>query len=299
MASSQQRQTGTFRNTSLRHTGVCPKDREGLRPSIGAVASVSHAKQVPFKGGPKNRAYSLDRPRPGIPREVVNGIGSNISRQWNSHPLGNSFGKGGPSKPRRLLHSSRRIHLGSRSSQRNRRSKNHSSHRVQRVSSHHLLSCSGIRHLHPPRPISTSPLGHPISPRQRPYHPHHCRQHPRSEITARQYLDAIRSKFGRRVDVPFEKETFRTSITDGIGVYTTRQNKQASVLELRRHFAQNTLRTWEKLETADSSSYNPTHAPIDPEDAMETLYEQLAAFRDNPDGTISGPKIPYLTQTPF
>jgi hypothetical protein len=117
---------------------------------------------------------------------------------------------------------------------------------------------------------------------------------PRSEITARQYLDAIRSKFGRRVDVPFEKETFRTSITDGIGVYTTRQNKQASVLELRRHFAQNTLRTWGKLETADSSSYNPTHAPIDPEDALETLYEQLAAFRDNPDGTISGPPKHHL-----
>ena len=43
-----------------------------------------------------------------------------------------------------------------------------------------------------------------------------------SEITARQYLDAIREQFGPKVSVPFEKTTFKTCVTDGIGVYTTK-----------------------------------------------------------------------------
>lgn len=43
-----------------------------------------------------------------------------------------------------------------------------------------------------------------------------------SEITARQYLDAIREQFGQKVSIPFEKTTFKTCITDGIGVYTTK-----------------------------------------------------------------------------
>lgn len=117
-----------------------------------------------------------------------------------------------------------------------------------------------------------------------------------SEITARQYLDAIVAEFGQKVSVPFEKTTFKTCVTDGIGVYTTKGNKQAAVLGLRRNLIDGTLRIWEKVQTTDSSAYNPTHIPVSVEDALETLYEQLAAVKDNEDGTISGqpasPKFP-------
>ncbi len=60
------------------------------------------------------------------------------------------------------------------------------------------------------------------------------------------------------------------------------------MLGLRRKFIDGTLRVWEKVETADSSAYNPTHIQIQVDDALETLYEQLSAVRDNEDGTISG-----------
>ena len=112
-----------------------------------------------------------------------------------------------------------------------------------------------------------------------------------SEITARQYLDAIVAEFGQKVSVPFEKTTFKTCVTDGIGVYTTKGNKQAAVLGLRRNLIDGTLRIWEKVQTTDSSAYNPTHIPVSVEDALETLYEQLAAVKDNDDGTISGQPI--------
>ena len=73
------------------------------------------------------------------------------------------------------------------------------------------------------------------------------------------------------------------------------------MLGLRRKFIDGTLRVWEKVETADSSAYNPTHIPIQVDDALETLYEQLSAVRDNEDGTISGknpPRPATLTITP-
>lgn len=69
------------------------------------------------------------------------------------------------------------------------------------------------------------------------------------------------------------------------------------MLGLRRKFIDGTLRVWEKVETADSSAYNPTHIPIKVDDALETLYEQLSAVRDNEDGTISG-HIPHTTHNP-
>ena len=65
-----------------------------------------------------------------------------------------------------------------------------------------------------------------------------------SEITARQYLDAIREHFGPKVSVPFEKTTFKTCVTDGIGVYTTKgirtpskrlQSRAAIAPPLRAH----------------------------------------------------------------
>ena len=75
------------------------------------------------------------------------------------------------------------------------------------------------------------------------------------------------------------------------------------MLGLRRKFIDGTLRVWEKVETADSSAYNPTHIPIPVDDALETLYEQLSAVRDNEDGTISGknpprPTAPTITPRP-
>jgi hypothetical protein len=119
-----------------------------------------------------------------------------------------------------------------------------------------------------------------------------------SEITARQYLDAIVAEFGQKVSVPFEKTTFKTCVTDGIGVYTTKGNKQAAVLGLRRNLIDGTLRIWEKVQTTDSSAYNPTHIPVSVEDALETLYEQLAAVKDNEDGTISGQPVPSSSRVP-
>ena len=38
----------------------------------------------------------------------------------------------------------------------------------------------------------------------------------------------------------------------------------------------------------DSVFEGSLRAPVTPEEAFETLCEQLAAFRDHPDGTISG-----------
>ena len=109
-----------------------------------------------------------------------------------------------------------------------------------------------------------------------------------SEVVARELLDALQRKFGAKIALPWSSKKIG-HVSDGLGVWTTAKGKLASVLLLRKIVAEERIRPWAGLATVcDSVFKGSLRVPVSPEEAFETLCEQLAAFRDHPDGSISG-----------
>lgn len=109
-----------------------------------------------------------------------------------------------------------------------------------------------------------------------------------SEVVAREILDALQTKLGAKISLPWSSKKL-SHVSDGLGVWTTAKGKLASVLLTRKIISEERIRPWSGLATVcDSVFEGSLRVPISPEEAFETLCEQLGAFRDHPDGSING-----------
>jgi hypothetical protein len=109
-----------------------------------------------------------------------------------------------------------------------------------------------------------------------------------SEVVAREILDALQRKLGAKIALPWSSKKI-SHVTEGLGIWTTAKGKLASVLLARKIVSEQRIRPWVGLATVcDSVFEGSMRAPVSPEEAFETLCEQLAAFRDHPDGSVSG-----------
>ena len=109
-----------------------------------------------------------------------------------------------------------------------------------------------------------------------------------SEVVAREILDALQRSLGAKISLPWSSKKI-SHVTEGLGVWTTAKGKLASVLLTRKIVSEERIQPWVGLATVcDSVFEGSMRAPISTEEAFENLCEQLAAFRDMPDGSISG-----------
>jgi hypothetical protein len=90
------------------------------------------------------------------------------------------------------------------------------------------------------------------------------------------------------IEVPFTEENFSTAITDGIGVWMTQENKQASIQVVYQALFDGRVSFAENLVVADRTAFVPTSMVVDPAHLIKKLSTQLRAMQDQPDGTISG-----------
>lgn len=87
---------------------------------------------------------------------------------------------------------------------------------------------------------------------------------------------------------PWSRGHFGKNISDGIGVYTTHNTKVESLHSLLGLLWKNSICISEHVFTVGLDAYNPREESVDPEDALETLCEQLSWFTDNENGSVSG-----------
>lgn len=109
-----------------------------------------------------------------------------------------------------------------------------------------------------------------------------------SEVVAREILDALQRKFGAKIKLPWSAKKI-SNVSEGLGVWTTAKRKLSAVLLFRKIIVEERIRPWAGLATVcDSVFEGSLRVPVSPEEAFETLCEQLGAFRDHPDGSING-----------
>lgn len=109
-----------------------------------------------------------------------------------------------------------------------------------------------------------------------------------SEVVAREILAALQNALGAKIALPWSRKRIQ-NVSDGLGIYTTAKAKLASVLLVRKIIAEERIRPWSGLATiCDSAFKGSVKVPVTAEEAFENLCEQLGAFRDHPDGSISG-----------
>ena len=112
-----------------------------------------------------------------------------------------------------------------------------------------------------------------------------------SEVVAREILNALQETLGAKVAIPWSRKNIQ-NVSEALGVYTTAKGKLASVLLLRKIIAEERIRPWSGMATVcDSVFEGSLKVPVSTEEAFDTLCEQLGAFRDHPDGSISGKEV--------
>lgn len=109
-----------------------------------------------------------------------------------------------------------------------------------------------------------------------------------NEISAHSIGKTI-DEVGQPVRNWIKASMFKKYITPDVGVWTTHETKQAAL-----HSLQNILLNTGRLRissvffTADATSYSKHASPVDPNDALEQVWEQLCRFRDTEKNQISG-----------
>lgn len=107
-----------------------------------------------------------------------------------------------------------------------------------------------------------------------------------SEVTAKTLLSVFRRYPPHAM--PFLEEYFPTGVSTGIGVRTTRDTKISSLTTTAAMLADNQLAIASNSITTDERVAKPQALPVSSQEALKTLHEQLAMFRDHEDGTVSG-----------
>lgn len=109
-----------------------------------------------------------------------------------------------------------------------------------------------------------------------------------NEIMARSLLNSIAS-MGGRMDVPWTRENgYSKFVAPGLGVYTTDVVKWAMVDMFQDALNCNRIRMAIDGIAVNSSVYDPETEPTTFKTLIQTVCKQLKAFRERPDGTLSG-----------
>ena len=90
------------------------------------------------------------------------------------------------------------------------------------------------------------------------------------------------------VYMPFTGEHFAVHITENIGVWTTHEIKLAGLQAVNDALIQGRLCVAEGVVTVGRSAYDPSQKESCPVTAVDLLCKEWTAYRDMPDGSISG-----------
>ena len=90
---------------------------------------------------------------------------------------------------------------------------------------------------------------------------------------------------------PWQTERFAISISHGIGVWMTQENKMAALQCTYQAFLDGRISFADPLHVADRTAFAPRSEPTVPETLVSKLVRQLSVFQDQQDGTVSGKHV--------
>lgn len=90
------------------------------------------------------------------------------------------------------------------------------------------------------------------------------------------------------IHIPFIEERFKTDISHGIGIWTTRENKMAAIQCTYQAYFDGRICYAEQISVADRTSFHVRARPRTSKDLISLLGSQLHALKDQADGTVSG-----------
>ena len=93
------------------------------------------------------------------------------------------------------------------------------------------------------------------------------------------------------VYVPWQTDRFAISISHGIGVWMTQENKMAALQCTYQAFLDGRVSFAEPLYVADRTAFAPRSEQTDPATLINKLVRQLSVFQDQADGTVSGKHV--------
>lgn len=108
-----------------------------------------------------------------------------------------------------------------------------------------------------------------------------------SDLVAASILGPFKKR-SAHYNMPFTRDRFTKAITPGIGVATTSYVKELAVQKFRECLTDHRIKTSRALLVPSASSFNPAAPQFTIAEAIDMLKDQLAAFKLQPDGTISG-----------
>lgn len=88
--------------------------------------------------------------------------------------------------------------------------------------------------------------------------------------------------------IPYTKDNFRSSIVEGIGVITTRDNKQQMINVVYMALMDARIILSDRLATCSKHDVDKRVQKTSIQETVELLGEQMCRMRDQDDGTISG-----------
>jgi hypothetical protein len=107
-----------------------------------------------------------------------------------------------------------------------------------------------------------------------------------NEVMARSILAAFSP--WQPVIMPFTKDNYQSSITPHVGVWCTHTIKMAMIQQTYQVLLDNRLAISGNMALTGRGSFDPRSKQPNADTTINTLFKQLGAFKDQPDGKVSG-----------